>query len=92
MEQFKTDGNGVHSHVWLTCRLEAKVEKENFEAFEVQSAIMVPIVYRRSLMGIVSFDSVRTEKTWTTDDMALLRIVPAKSSQMHLNARKPKRP
>ncbi len=53
---------------------EAKIEKENFQTYEVQSAIMVPIVYRRSLMGIVSFDSVRLEKIWTTDDMALLRI------------------
>ena len=53
---------------------EAKIEKESFQAFEVQSVIMVPIVYRQSLMGIVSFDSVRTEKTWTKDDMALLRI------------------
>lgn len=53
---------------------EAKIEKENLQAFEVKSAIMVPIAYRQSLMGIVSFDSVRTEKTWTQDDMALLRI------------------
>ena len=54
---------------------EAKIERENFEAFNVQSAIMVPIVHRRSLMGIVSFDSVRGEKSWTTDDMSLLRII-----------------
>ena len=53
---------------------EAKVEKEAFKAHGVQSAIMVPIVHRRSLMGIVSFDSVRRENTWTKDDMALLRI------------------
>ena len=53
---------------------EAKTEKTHLQAYEVQSVIMVPIMYRRALMGIVSFDSVRTEKTWTTDDMALLRI------------------
>ena len=53
---------------------EAKTEKKQLQAYDVQSAIMVPIVYRRALMGIVSFDSVRVEKTWTTDDMALLRI------------------
>ncbi len=53
---------------------EAKTEKKHLQAYEVQSVIMVPIVYRRALMGIVSFDSVRFEKTWTTDDMALLRI------------------
>ncbi|MGB0909103.1 MAG: PAS domain S-box protein [Nitrospirales bacterium] len=54
--------------------IEAKIERENFEAFDVQSAIMVPIIHRRTLMGIVSFDSVRAEKSWTTDDMSLLRI------------------
>jgi signal transduction histidine kinase len=53
---------------------EARVEKESLQAFDVQSVIMVPIVYGGSLMGIVSFDSVCTEKTWTKDDMALLRI------------------
>jgi PAS domain S-box-containing protein len=53
---------------------EARVEKESLQAFDVQSVIMVPIVYGGSLMGIVSFDSVGTEKTWTKDDMALLRI------------------
>ena len=53
---------------------EAKTEKKHLQTYEVQSVIMVPIVYRRALMGIVSFDSVRFEKTWTTDDMALLRI------------------
>ncbi len=54
---------------------EAKVERENFQAFGVQSVLMVPIIYRRTLMGIVSFDSVRSEKTWSKDDMALLRIM-----------------
>ncbi len=53
---------------------EAKTEKKQLQTYDVQSVIMVPIMYRRALMGIVSFDSVRTEKTWTTDDMALLRI------------------
>ena len=53
---------------------EAKTEKIQLQTYDVQSVIMVPIMYRRALMGIVSFDSVRTEKTWTTDDMALLRI------------------
>lgn len=53
---------------------EAKIEKESFQSFEVQSAIMMPMVHRRALIGLVSFDSVRSEKTWTTDDMALLRI------------------
>ena len=53
---------------------EAKIEKERFQAFEVQSAIMVPILYRQSFMGIVSFDSVRLEKTWGDDDIGLLRI------------------
>ncbi len=74
MEQFRR-----HETVYIPrvvdLPAEAKIERENFEAFNVQSAIMVPIVHRRSLMGIVSFDSVRGEKSWTTDDMSLLRII-----------------
>ena len=54
---------------------EAKMEKEAMQALEVQSVIIVPMVCRESLVGAVSFDSVRQEKTWEKDDMALLRMV-----------------
>ena len=73
MEQFR-QGKTVYIPRVADLPYEAKTEKNHLQTYEVQSVIMVPIVYRRALMGIVSFDSVRLEKTWTTDDMALLRI------------------
>ena len=73
MEQFK-QGKTVYIPRVTDLPSEAKTEKTHLQTYEVQSVIMVPIVYRRALMGIVSFDSVRFEKAWTTDDMALLRI------------------
>ena len=54
---------------------EAQQDKEIFESVEVQSVIAVPMVCRDSLVGAVSFDSVRREKAWEKDDMALLRMV-----------------
>jgi PAS domain S-box-containing protein len=54
---------------------EAKAEKEFFESQAVQSLAVVPMVYSTSLVGFVGFDSVRAEKTWAEDIVALLKIV-----------------
>jgi two-component sensor histidine kinase/DNA-binding response OmpR family regulator len=54
---------------------EAKAEKEFLESQAVQSLVAVPMVYNRSLVGFVGFDSVRVEKTLTEDIITLLKIV-----------------
>ncbi len=54
---------------------EARAEKEFLESQAVQSLAVVPMVYSTSLVGFVGFDSVRVEKTWTEDIIALLKIV-----------------
>ena len=54
---------------------EASVDREQMQGQDIQSLILVPMVYRGKAVGFVGFDSVRRERTWTEDDIALLRIV-----------------
>ncbi len=54
---------------------EAAAEKEEFEAEDIQSLIVVPIVSRGVTIGFIGFDSVRQEKQWSEADIGLLRLV-----------------
>ena len=54
---------------------EADKDKERLQAQQIKSIVVVPMVYKKMLIGIVGFDSVREKKAWTDDDIALLRIV-----------------
>jgi PAS domain S-box-containing protein len=54
---------------------EARAEKEDFRFQGIQSLICVPMIYGSSLIGFLGFDSVRTEKAWSEDMIALLKIV-----------------
>lgn len=53
----------------------------------IQALIVVPMVDRGSLIGFLGFDAVRSEKTWSDDIIALLRIV----GEMFVNALERKR-
>jgi two-component system, cell cycle sensor histidine kinase and response regulator CckA len=53
---------------------EASAEKEEFQATNIQSLIMVPIVYGKVALGFLGLDSVRAEREWGQDIIALLRI------------------
>ena len=54
---------------------EAQAEKEILQAQDIQSLIVMPLIYRKTLIGFLGFDSVRVAKTWNDDDVALLKIV-----------------
>ncbi|MFQ5615801.1 MAG: response regulator, partial [Anaerolineales bacterium] len=54
---------------------EAGAEREILEAQNIQSLIVVPIAYRRNLMGFIGFDAVRAEKSFSDNIIALLKIV-----------------
>jgi two-component system cell cycle sensor histidine kinase/response regulator CckA len=54
---------------------EASAEKEEFQVEGIQSLIMVPIIYGRNALGFLGLDSVRVERTWPEDTIALLRIM-----------------
>jgi signal transduction histidine kinase/ActR/RegA family two-component response regulator len=54
---------------------EADSGKETLEALDIQSLIAVPMVYKSRLLGFVGFDWMKQEKTWTREDIAILRTV-----------------
>ncbi len=41
----------------------------------VQAIILVPLVCRRSLVGFLRFDSIQSSYTWSSDSIALLKMV-----------------
>jgi PAS domain S-box-containing protein len=53
----------------------AKNEKEILQAKETQSLIVIPMVYNRRLVGFVGFDSVRRQRAWSEESIAMLTIV-----------------
>jgi len=54
---------------------EAAPEKEEFQLEGIQSLILLPLVYRGTTIGFFGFDSVRKERTWPEDSVALLKMV-----------------
>jgi PAS domain S-box-containing protein len=53
----------------------AIVEKEHWHWRDIQSLIVVPMIYSGSLAGFLGFDSVQEPKTWAEESILLLRIV-----------------
>jgi len=53
-----------------------------FEFQSIQSVVLVPLNYGGTFLGFIGFDSVRTERGWSADDLALLRMV----GEMIMNA------
>ncbi|MBU0716697.1 MAG: PAS domain S-box protein, partial [Planctomycetes bacterium] len=54
---------------------EADSERREWQAEAIRSLICVPMLYEGKLLGFVGFDSVRSAKTWSDKQIALLRIV-----------------
>ena len=54
---------------------EAETEKGEFQAEGIQSLVSVPIVSRKTLIGFLGFDAVRTKKYWTEESILLLKVV-----------------
>lgn len=42
---------------------------------QIQSIILVPLVCRRSIVGFLRFDSIHSSYTWSSDSIALLKMV-----------------
>ncbi len=56
---------------------DADAIKETLQAQDILSVILVPMVYGGTLVGYIGFDSVRQEKRWSEDNIALLKVVGA---------------
>ncbi|HSR29708.1 MAG TPA: PAS domain S-box protein [Anaerolineae bacterium] len=54
---------------------EASSERAECEREGIQSIILVPLSYRGMLTGFLGFDSVRSERSWGQDIVALLKTV-----------------
>jgi PAS domain S-box-containing protein len=54
---------------------EANAEKEALQMQDIQSLILVPMICSGNFTGFLGFDSVRREKVWKKEIIALLRIV-----------------
>lgn len=54
---------------------EASAEKEILQSQDILSLVVIPMISGNSLVGFIGFDSVRTERTWTNDEVDLLSIV-----------------
>ncbi len=53
---------------------EAQKEQEILEAQEIQSLVVVPLVYKQSLVGFIGFDAVHEETRWRDEIINLLRL------------------
>ncbi len=54
---------------------EAQPEKELLESFGLRSLLHLPIVFGGALRGMLGFSTLRQEKSWPEDNIALLGLV-----------------
>jgi PAS domain S-box-containing protein len=53
---------------------QAHNEKISFEAQSIQSLLIVPIFSKRGTIGYLGFDAVRRERSWSPEDIILLKL------------------
>jgi len=54
---------------------QARAEKEILQSQNIKSVLVVPITYELRLVGFIGFDAVQMEKSWTEEDITLLRTL-----------------
>ncbi len=55
--------------------LEAQKDIEHFQAKNIQSFVIVPIMYKNSIFGFLGLDAVKNSRTWSDNIIALLKII-----------------
>ncbi len=53
----------------------ATLEKGEFQAQDIRSLIIAPMVYNKDTIGFIGFNSVRNYRRWSADEISLLKIV-----------------
>ena len=53
---------------------EAAVEKELLRAQDIQSVVVLPLIFHKTLNGFVGFDFVRSAREWSNDNIAMLKM------------------
>ncbi len=54
---------------------EAATEKAILQEQGIKSVVVVPLVTKKKLHGFLGFDAVREQKTWSAENIALLKIM-----------------
>ena len=54
---------------------DAVAERQFLLSFGVQSLLAIPMIFRKSLFGLLGFDSIRAERKWTDDDQRILQTI-----------------
>ncbi|MHC4113026.1 MAG: PAS domain S-box protein, partial [Planctomycetota bacterium] len=54
---------------------QALTDRREFVAEGIQSLICIPLICGESHVGFMGFDSVRKKKTWSQDEVAILKVV-----------------
>ncbi|MBC8191307.1 MAG: GHKL domain-containing protein [Candidatus Marinimicrobia bacterium] len=85
MEKLKNFEN-IHIPRVVDLPPEANSEKEILQDQDIQSLIVVPIIYAEALVGFLGFDSVRSEKTWPKEIISMVKII----GEIFINALKRK--
>jgi signal transduction histidine kinase/CheY-like chemotaxis protein len=52
-----------------------QAEREILKPQSIQSLIAVPIIYERTLLGFVGFDSIKRQRVWREEETHLLRLL-----------------
>ncbi|MDH4128254.1 MAG: PAS domain S-box protein [Spirochaetota bacterium] len=71
LNQFET----IYIHRVSDLPPEASAENEILQSIGVKSAIVVPMIYGKKLIGFLGLDSIREEKTWKEEDILLLKLL-----------------
>ena len=90
-QQSRLQGLPIRNFPWLAERLttcpfvqipsvanlppEASKEKREFQSQQIQSLVIVPLVWRERLFGFLGLDAVKQEKMWSEEDIRLLHMV-----------------
>ena len=54
---------------------EATSGRQELQREGVRSLLCVPLLYAQSVIGLLGFDAIRSEKTWGDEDIRLLKVV-----------------
>jgi PAS domain S-box-containing protein len=67
------DFEPIHLKTLEDLPAEAGTEREVLEAQDIQSLVVVPMVYEKELVGFIGFDAVREPMDWSEDTISLLQ-------------------
>ena len=68
-------GEVVHVPEVAVMPPEAAVDRAQFERQDIRSFLLIPLLSEQHLFGFLGFDMVRASRSWSTDEIAVLKII-----------------